>query len=87
MFSKMFIDRPKLAVLVISIAISLIGLLCIFRFPIAEYSEVAPPRIKVAAQYPGAFSEVVVETVASVIEEGANGIENLIYFNANNDNN
>ena len=38
MFSKIFIDRPKLA-LVISIVISLIGLLCLFRLPIAEYPE------------------------------------------------
>lgn len=86
MFSKIFIDRPKLA-LVISIVISLIGTLCIFRIPIAEYPEVAPPCIKVTAQYPGASSQVIVETVASVIEEEANGIENMIYFNSDNDNN
>ena len=86
MFSKIFIDRPKLSC-VISIVISLIGLLCLLKISIAEYPEVAPPCIKVTAQYPGASSQVIVETVASIIEEEANGIENMIYFNSDNDNN
>ncbi len=86
MFSKIFIDRPKLSC-VISIVISLIGILCYFRIPIAEYPEVAPPCIKVTAQYPDASSQVIVETVASIIEEEANGIEDMIYFNSDNDNN
>ncbi len=86
MFSKIFIDRPKLSI-VISIVISLIGGICLFNIPIAEYPEVAPPCIKVTAQYPGASSQVIVETVASIIEEEANGIENMIYFNSDNDNN
>ena len=86
MFSKIFIDRPKLS-FVISIVISLIGFLCVFRLPIAEYPEVAPPCIKVMAQYPGASSQVIVETVASIIEEEANGIEDMIYFTSDNDNN
>ena len=86
MFSKIFIDRPKLA-LVISIVISLIGLLCLFRLPIAEYPELAPPCVRVTATYPGATSDVIVETVASVIEEEANGIENSIYFSSDSDNN
>ncbi|MBR2692744.1 MAG: efflux RND transporter permease subunit [Thermoguttaceae bacterium] len=86
MFSKIFIDRPKFA-LVISIVISLIGLLCLFRLPIAEYPELAPPCVRVTATYPGATSDVIVETVASVIEEEANGIENSIYFSSDSDNN
>ena len=80
MISKPFIDRPKLS-LVISLAISLLGVLCIFRLPIAEYPEVAPPCIYVLAQYPGASSQVMAETVASLIEEECNGIENMLYYN------
>ncbi|MBQ4195530.1 MAG: efflux RND transporter permease subunit, partial [Thermoguttaceae bacterium] len=85
MFTKMFIDRPKLS-LVISLAISLLGVLCIFRLPIAEYPEVAPPCIYVLVQYPGASSQVLTESVASLIEEECNGIENMIYYNSNSEN-
>ena len=85
MFAKLFIDRPKLS-LVISLAISLLGVLCIFRLPIAEYPEVAPPCIYVLAQYPGASSQVMTDTVASIIEEEVNGIENMIYFNSTSEN-
>lgn len=85
MFTKIFIDRPKLS-LVISLAISLLGALCIFRLPIAEYPEVAPPCIYVLAQYPGASSQVMADTVASIIEEECNGIEDMIYFNSTSEN-
>ena len=85
MISKPFIDRPKLS-LVISLAISLLGVLCIFRLPIAEYPEVAPPCIYVLAQYPGASSQVMAETVASLIEEECNGIENMLYYNSTSEN-
>jgi len=85
MFAKMFIDRPKLS-LVISLAISLLGVLCIFRLPIAEYPEVAPPCIYVLAQYPGASSQIMADSVASIIEEECNGIEDMIYFNSNSEN-
>ncbi len=85
MFTKMFIDRPKLS-LVISLTISLLGVLCIFRLPIAEYPEVAPPCIYVAAQYPGASSQVMAESVASLIEEECNGIEDLMYYTSNSEN-
>ena len=43
--------------------------------------------MKVTAQYPGATSQVIAETVASVIEEQVNGIEDLLYFKSESDNN
>jgi len=50
--------------------------------PIADYPEIAPPCIYVWAKYPGASAQVMTETVASIIEEQANGIENMIYYNS-----
>lgn len=86
MFAEFFIRRPKFA-FVISIVTILVGLLCLYRLPIAEYPEIAPPSVKVTAQYPGATSQVISETVASVIEEQVNGIEDLLYFKSESDNN
>ncbi len=77
--SRFFIDRPRFAA-VLSIFIFLIGALSIFRLPISEYPEVAPPQIVVRAQFPGANPRVISETVATPLEEQINGIENLLYF-------
>ena len=86
MFAAFFIDRPKFA-FVISIVTALIGGICLLQLPIAEYPEIAPPTVKVTAMYPGATSQVIAETVAGVIEEQVNGIEDLLYFKSESDNN
>ena len=77
--SRFFIDRPRFAA-VLSIFIFLIGALSIFRLPVSEYPEVAPPQIVVRASFPGANPRVISETVATPLEEQINGIENLLYF-------
>ena len=42
--SRYFIDRPRFAA-VLSIFIFLVGALAIFRLPVSEYPEVAPPQV------------------------------------------
>ena len=81
MFSQIFIDRPKLAI-VISIVTIIAGSLCIMRAPVAEYPEIAPPTIMVWANYTGAGAQEVANTVATVIEEQMNGLEDLLYFSS-----
>ena len=81
MFSQIFIERPKLA-MVISIVTVIAGLLCLSKAPIAEYPEIAPPTIMVMANYTGASSQELADTVATVIEEQCNGLENLLYFSS-----
>ncbi len=74
-----FIDRPILAG-VLSIVIFLAGLLAIFKLPVSEYPEVAPPNIVVVANYPGANPKVVAETVATPLEEAINGVDGMLYM-------
>lgn len=86
MFSEIFIRRPRLAI-VISIVTMIAGMMCLFTLPIAEYPEIAPPQISVRAMYPGASAQVIAGTVAAPIEAEVNGLENLLYFSSQSDNN
>ena len=86
MFSQIFIERPKLAI-VISLVMVLAGAICINKLPVAEYPEIAPPKINVEAVYTGASAEVIAETVGIPLENELNGLEDLIYFNSTSNNN
>ncbi|GAK94632.1 RND efflux system [Nonlabens ulvanivorans] len=69
---KIFIERPVLST-VISIIIVLLGVISITNLPIEEYPDIAPPTIKVTANYTGANAETVLESVIIPIEEQING--------------
>ena len=56
--AKSFIERPILA-WVIAIMIMLVGILSIFRLPISQYPDVAPPSVTISAFYSGASAQVV----------------------------
>ena len=78
-FAHFFIRRPIFAG-VLSIAVFVMGLLAMFRLPIAEYPEVVPPTIVVRATYPGATPKTIAETVASPLEQAINGVEGSLYM-------
>ncbi|WP_299917518.1 efflux RND transporter permease subunit [uncultured Megasphaera sp.] len=77
MISKFFIDRPIFAI-VISLIISIFGLLSMATLPIAKYPKVTPPQVRVSATYMGANAEVIGTTVASVIERQMIGVDDLV---------
>ena len=82
--AKFFIDRPVFA-WVVSLLIILMGSLAILKLPVAQYPRIAPPSISVTANYAGASSETLQDTVTSIIEQQLNGIDNLLYMNATSD--
>ncbi len=79
MFSKIFINRPVMAI-VMSIIITLVGVLAIFSLPAEEYPQVTPIEVVVSATYSGASAEVISNTVASVLENSINGVEGMLYM-------
>ncbi|MDZ7580103.1 MAG: multidrug efflux RND transporter permease subunit [Deltaproteobacteria bacterium] len=86
MFSRIFIERPRLA-MVVSIIITLAGVLALLNIPIAQYPQIAPPEIRVSTTYPGASAEVVANSVAAPIEAEVNGVENMLYMSSTCSNN
>lgn len=82
MLSKFFIHRPKFA-LVISLVMTLMGLIALKVLPIAEYPAISPTVIIVNTVYPGANADVVKKTVAQPLESKINGVEDMIYMSSN----
>ena len=80
-----FINRPVLAT-VLAILITLIGGISIPILPIAQFPEISPPTVNVAATFTGASSEVVEETVTTPIEEQINGVEGMTYISSDSSN-
>src|SRR5262245_65287949 len=81
MISHFFIDRPIFAS-VLSIVFVLAGGVSVFTLPVAQYPEVAPPTVLVAALYPGANAQTVRDTVAAPIEEQVSGVEGMMYMSS-----
>jgi len=74
-----FIDRPVFA-WVVALFILLAGALAIPQLPVAQYPNVAPPKVEIYAVYPGASAQTVDEGVVSLIEQELNGADHLLYF-------
>ena len=83
MFSKFFIDRPIFSA-VISIVITIAGLVAMMSLPIAQYPNITPPQIQVSTTYPGANAETVSQNVASPIELQVNGADGMLYMYSTN---
>jgi HAE1 family hydrophobic/amphiphilic exporter-1 len=77
--SKFFIERPILAN-VIAIVTILLGAVCLYNLPVAQYPQIVPPTIQVSTSYAGASAETVANTIGIPIEQAVNGVENSIYM-------
>ncbi|WP_297814542.1 efflux RND transporter permease subunit [Segetibacter sp.] len=81
-----FIRRPVLS-LVISLIITLLGVLALFRLPVTQFPDIVPPSVVVTASYNGANAEVCEKAVATPLERAINGVPGMTYMNSVSSNN
>src|SRR5260370_20243926 len=86
--SRFFVNRPVTAI-VISILITLGGIVVARRLPIAQFPQISPPEIVVTTNFVGADAQTIESSVATPIEEAMAGVEGMNYmpsFKANDGN-
>src|SRR6202453_1072382 len=77
--SKFFINRPIVAI-VISILTVIVGAITIAFLPVAQFPNIAPPEIRLQANYPGADAQTLEQAVAVPIEQQVSGVDNMTYM-------
>ena len=78
-FSRIFVERPRFA-MVIAIVLTIAGVMAIFNLPVSQYPRLTPPTISVTYTYPGANAAEVMKTMAMPIEDGVNGVDDMLYM-------
>jgi HAE1 family hydrophobic/amphiphilic exporter-1 len=80
-----FINRPVLSV-VISLIISLMGLLAMLQLPVTQFPDIAPPAVTVTTKYTGANAEVCSKAVVTPLERAINGVPGMTYMTSTSGN-
>jgi multidrug efflux pump len=85
MISKLFIDRPIVA-MVIAIITVIGGLVAMRGLPVAQFPEIIPPQIIVSTTYTGADAVTIEQSVATPLEQQMNGVDDMLYMQSTNAN-
>ena len=62
--------------------ILLVGAISFTTLPLEQFPDIAPPTVSVSATYTGASADAVMKAVIQPLEEGINGVENMLYMSS-----
>jgi hydrophobe/amphiphile efflux-1 (HAE1) family protein len=85
MISAVFVDRPRLAI-VIAFVITIAGALALLQIPVAQFPDIVPPQVTVTGVFPGASAEVVEASVAQPLEAQVVGVDRALYMKSTSGN-
>ncbi|MDE6206914.1 MAG: efflux RND transporter permease subunit [Muribaculaceae bacterium] len=85
MKSNFFLKHPVMSI-VISIVITILGVIGLSLLPVDQYPAIVPPVVRVSASYPGADAMTVTQAVATPIEQELNGTPGMIYMTSSSSN-
>src|SRR6201981_3686754 len=77
--ANFFIRRPIVAI-VIAILTVIVGVIKIVTLPVAQFPQIAPPEIRLQANYPGADAQTLEQAVATPIEQQVSGVDHMTYM-------
>ncbi len=80
-----FLKRPIFAA-VVAIIMVLTGMIAFKLLPVSQFPEIVPPQVTVTANYPGASSQVVADTVTTPLEEVISGVPGMAYISSDSSN-
>ncbi len=78
MFNK-FIQRPVLAI-ALSLGIVFVGLLAMYTRPVAQFPDIAPPRVIIFIEFPGSNADLLVKSTLTILEREINGVQGVQYM-------
>src|SRR5215210_8445482 len=82
---KTFTGRPVLSA-VVSIVITLLGLITLKSLPVTLFPSVAPPEVNVTVEYTGASAETVAKAAIVPLERAINGVPGMKYISSDTGN-
>ena len=83
--SRFFINRPIVA-MVIAILTVILGAISMVTLPVAQFPDIVPPEVAIAATYLGADAQTIEQSVAAPIEQQMSGVDNMAYMVSTNTN-
>src|SRR5690606_13333678 len=54
----------------------------LLNLPVQQYPSIAPPQIRISANYPGASAQTIEDSVTQVIEQAMTGLDGLLYMSS-----
>ena len=82
---RSFTRRPVLSA-VVSILLTLLGIIALVRMPVALFPSVAPPEVNVTVEYTGANAETVAKAAIVPLERAINGVPGMKYMSSDTGN-
>src|SRR6202041_2165690 len=77
--ANFFIRRPIVAIVIATLTV-IVGAISITTLPVAQFPQIAPPEIRLQANYPGADAQTLEQAVATPIEQQVSGADNMSYM-------